>query len=53
MRGFLNVGMVCQVISLERTLFYVCMTIVNEFGRIYGSNGSVTGAGNLFDLDIV
>ncbi len=53
MRGFLNVGMVCRVVSSEIALFRVCTTIVEEFGKIYESNGSAIGTGNLFDSDIV
>ncbi len=53
MRGFLNVDMVCPVISLEIASFRVCTTIVDEFKKIYGSNGSEIGAGNLFDSNII
>ncbi len=53
MRGFLNVGMVYRVVSSEIASFRVCTTIVDEFEKIYASNGSVIGAGNLFDSDII
>ncbi len=53
MRGFLNIGMLCQLISSEIASFRICTTIVDEFEKIYRSNGSVIGAGNLFDSDIV
>ncbi len=53
MRGFLNVSIVCQVVSLEIALFYIYTIIVDKFGTIYGNNGSVIRAGNLFDSDII
>lgn len=52
-KGFFNIGTVCRVISLEIALFCICTTIVNKFGNIYGSNGSVIRVSNLFDLDII
>ncbi len=41
------------MISSEIALFRICTTIVDKFGKIYESNGSVIRAGNLFDSDIV
>ncbi len=53
MRGFLNVGIVCRLVSSEIVSFHVCTTKVDKFEKIYRSNSSAIGAGSLFDSDIV
>ena len=53
MRGFLVVGTLCRVSSSTITLFCVCITIINKFGKIYKSNSSIIRTDNLFDPDII
>ncbi len=53
MRGFLNVDMVCRLLSSEIASFRVYTTIVDEFEKIYRSNGNGIETGDLFDSDIV
>lgn len=47
-RDFLNISIVCQVVSSNIALFCVCITII-----IYEGNGSIIRIGQWFDLDIV
>lgn len=53
MRDFLEVDMVCQVLSPEIALFGICTIIVDEFGKLYEDNGSVIEMSHLTDLNIV
>ncbi len=66
MRGFLNVGVFCQVASSTIALFRICTTIVTNLKRymkamaaqleavicLTGINDRIIGTGNLFDSDI-
>ena len=53
MRGFLDVGIVRQVLVLEVAPSRICTAIINKFQGIYKSNSDIIGFDLYFDLDIV